>query len=174
MEESSKTTVLEVVPKKAIRKRRTREEIELAKKKEELQKRKDIPSISLSIKSEKKKVDLDYLRDRDRELVKGIFKNFEEPGGTMRFNIRLHKGDKVEKYELEDGQIYTIPLGVARHLKKNCWYPVHAQRQDSKGMVSQYIGQKVHRCSFHILDTIDLEELSSESGHIELIPSMLY
>jgi len=162
-----------VVTAKPMRKRRTKEELEAAKNKEEKKSSAEVvPSIAEELKS--KRVDLRYIRDRDRELVKGVFKNFEEPGGTFKFNIRLYKGDPVTKYELTDGHIYSLPLGVARHLKKNCWYPVHARRQDKDGNFSQYIGQKVHRCSFQILDTIDLEELSLETKHIELIPSMIY
>ena len=64
-----------------------------------------------------------YMRDRDREKVNGVFRNYEVPGGVMDFVYREYKEDKVERYTLKDGEIYSLPRGVVRHLNKNCWYP---------------------------------------------------
>ena len=36
----------------------------------------------------KTKKDLKYMRDKDREMVRGIFRFFEVPGGTMAFSFR--------------------------------------------------------------------------------------
>lgn len=106
------------------------------------------------------KPNLKYLRDKNREMVKGKFIFHEVPGGTLSFPFREFKEDKTERYDLKDGEIYTIPLGVAKHLNKNCWYPVHAYLQDEAGKVSQKIGQKVRRCSFQSLEFVDIEDLT--------------
>jgi hypothetical protein len=102
-------------------------------------------------------------RDKDRELVKGIFRFHEVPGGTMSFVFRAYKKDPVERYDLVDGQVYTLPLGVAKHLNKNCWYPVHAYQQDENGKPSINVGRKVHRCSFQSLEFIDIEGLEESA-----------
>lgn len=125
-------------------------------------------SVQTNIASVKKEVktkpNLKYLRDRDRELVKGIFRFHEVPGGTMMFSIRLWKEDQVENFTLKDGDVYTIPLGVARHLNKNCWYPVHAFAKDDNGHQIQKISEKVRRCSFQSLEFTDLDDLTPVGG----------
>jgi len=108
----------------------------------------------------KTKEQLKYMRDRDREVVKGKFIFHEVPGGTLSFVFKAYKEDNVERYDLTDGEIYSLPLGVARHLNKNCWYPVHAYQQDDAGKVTQKIGQKVRRCSFQSLEFIDTDDLN--------------
>lgn len=112
----------------------------------------------------KQKPNLKYLRDRDRELVKGIFRFHEVPGGTVSFSIRLWKEDDVENYTMVDGDVYTIPLGVARHLNKNCWYPLHAYAMDDNGKQIQKVSQKVKRMSFQSLEFTDLDDLTPVGG----------
>jgi hypothetical protein len=107
----------------------------------------------------KQKKNLRYLRDKDREKVRGIFRFYEVPGGTMSFVFRAYKEDDVERYDFVDGQIYTVPLGVAKHLNKNCWYPVHRHHQDEMGKVSSLVGKKVRRVGFQSLEFIDPEEI---------------
>lgn len=106
------------------------------------------------------KPNLKSQRDRDREKVKGIFRFLEVPGGSMEFVYKAHKGDDVEKFTLRDGEIYTLPLGVARHLNKNVWYPVHSHAVDGNGVPLVTIGQKVNRCSFSPLEFMDIEDLT--------------
>lgn len=102
---------------------------------------------------------LKYMRDKDRELVKGIFRFHEVPGGVMSFVYRAYKEDPVERYDLVDGEVYSLPLGVAKHLNKNVWYPVHAHKLDDEGKVSTIIGRKVKRCSFQSLEFVDIDDL---------------
>lgn len=114
-----------------------------------------------------------YLRDKDRELVKGKFIFHEVPGGTMSFSIKIHKEDPVENYTLVDGEMYSLPLGVARHLNRNCWYPIYSHLSGEKGVSaglsaslygssgqSMKIGQKVRRCSFQSLEFLDIDDLA--------------
>lgn len=103
------------------------------------------------------KTKLEFQRDRDREKVRGMFKFYEVPGGSLSFVYKGYKGDKAEKYTMQDNGIYEIPLGVAKHLNKNGWYPVHQYHKTENGSEVR-VGQKVHRFGFQSLDFIDLEE----------------
>jgi len=124
------------------------------------------PAIPIVRVKDDKKVDrasikktLRYQRDKDRELVKGIFRFHEVPGGTMSFVFRAYKEDPVERYDLLDGEVYTLPLGVAKHLNKACWYPVHAYQMNEAGKPTKNVGRKVHRCSFQSLEFVDIDDL---------------
>ena len=117
-------------------------------------------------KDKKQKPNLRYQRDKDRELVKGIFRFHEVPGGSMSFVFRAYKEDPVERFDLVDGQVYTLPLGVARHLNKNLWYPVHTHALDDHGKPSIRVGQKVRRCSFQSLEFVDVDDLTPTGNSI--------
>lgn len=103
---------------------------------------------------------LKFLRDKDREKVRGVFKFYESPGGTLSFPYRKYKEDDVERYDLTDGQIYTVPLGIAKHLNKSGWYPVHAFINNEDGKPVAKIGQKVRRYGFSSLEFVDVDDLS--------------
>lgn len=113
---------------------------------------------------------LEYLRDQHRQKVKGLFKFYEVPGGILEFDFLEFKGDPVQHYTLKDGEIYEIPLGVARHLNKNGWYPVHAYEVDPNGKSVQKVGQKVRRFGFQSLefiDEVDMGEVGSSVITVE-------
>lgn len=114
----------------------------------------------------KKKPNLKYQRDKDREKVKGIFRFYECPGAQLSFPYKAYKEDQVEKFTLVDGNIYTLPLGVAKHLNKNGFYPVHEYMQDESGKVSMIVGKKVRRFGFQSLEFVDVDELSTEPSQI--------
>lgn len=105
------------------------------------------------------KENLRYQRDKDREMVKGIFRFYEVPGGSMSFVFKMYKQDPVERFDFFDGETYTIPLGVAKHLNKNGWYPVHQYAVDENGKNAMKVGQKVRRFGFQSLEFIDIEDL---------------
>lgn len=109
------------------------------------------------------KQNLTYKRDKDREMVKGIFRFHEVPNGQLDFSFRGYKGDPIKRYSMKDGEVYTIPLGVARHLNKNVAYPVHSFQKDERGALSQKIGETIHRCSFQSLEFIDIEDVPTAS-----------
>lgn len=123
--------------------------------KEKVVSKKTVPHVEPITKSK-----LAERRDKDRENVKGVFQYFELPGGTLSFLHRLYKEDSIKKYTLEDGKIYTIPLGVARHLNANCKYPVHRHQVEENGQSSQLIGKKVSRTGFRSLDFMSIEDLA--------------
>lgn len=108
--------------------------------------------------------DLKDERARDRETVRGIFRFHEVPGGTICFVYKKYKGDPVEKFTMVDGQVYNIPLGVAKHLNKNCWYPVHDYQMDDFGkFTNEYrVSKKVRRVSFQSLEFVDTDDITPE------------
>jgi hypothetical protein len=115
---------------------------------------------------------LQYLRDRDREKVRGMFKFHEVPGGSMSFVFKAYKGEKVERYDLLDGEIYSLPRGVAIHLNKNLSYPEY-EHVKSEGAAlglfnhnapaSMRIAKKTQRCSFQSLEFMDIEGMEEPS-----------
>ena len=116
--------------------------------------------IQTTVTPEKKvKPSLKYMRDRDREKVKGIFKFYECPGGTMSFCYKAYKEDPVERFDFVDGGVYSVPLGVAKHLNKNGFYPIHAHTVDENGKPSMSVGKKVRRFGFQSLEFVDIDEL---------------
>lgn len=112
---------------------------------------------------------LRYLRDKSREMVKGIFRFYEVPNGRMEFIYKEFKEDPVERFDMFDGQAYTVPLGVARHLNKNGWYPEYSFMQGEKDTIGGYgmdgqvmkVGKKVRRFGFQSLEFLDIDEMPS-------------
>ena len=111
------------------------------------------------VKKETVKPNFRYLRDKDREMVRGKFIFHEVPGGSMSFTFRKWKEDPVERYDLVDGEIYTLPLGVAKHLNKECKYPIHAYAMDEQDKPTMKVNQWVRRCSFQSLEFVDIDDL---------------
>ena len=98
------------------------------------------------------KEDLEKMREDDNKMVKGIFRCFEPMGGGFKFSFRKYPHDPVRKYEMTDGQIYTVPKMVAKHLNKNCAYPIHAFIVDANGNQIPGVGKWQKRCSFESLE----------------------
>lgn len=103
-----------------------------------------------------------YMRDQDRVLITGKFRYLEMRGGTLKFSFRKYKGDPVERYELEDGKIYTIPYGVVKHLREEVWYPVHKYLLGPDGKASKFVSYKVHRCTFDSLEFREIQGLGEK------------
>jgi len=130
----------------------------------------------LEMKKKELSKNLRYQRDKDREKVQGVFRFYEVPGGTMSFCYKAYKEDEVERYDMVDGQVYTVPLGVAKHLNKNLWYPEYAYIPSEKGVVGGYGGnqgmkatKKVRRCGFQSLEFIDVDDVPTQVTQVEYI-----
>lgn len=106
------------------------------------------------------------MRARDARLVTGIFENRETPGGGVRFNFKMYKGDEYVTYELFDGERYQLPYGVARHLNNSCFFREwsHLPSEMAYNAVAdgrmQPVGKmmeskKKHRFSFRSLEYMD-------------------
>ena len=139
------------------------------------------------ITEKKKKLNLDYLHAKDNEKVKGIFRFYEVPGGTISFPFRKYLKDEVETYTMTDGQLYTVPLMVAKHLNENCWYPEYGHIPGETGIKSghtpngmnpthgmrQAVKIKVRRMGFQSLEFMDIEGLNSPDSQIIEVTSAL-
>ena len=124
-------------------------------------------------KAPKEKPNLRYMRDKDREMVTGIFRFYEIPGGSMSFSFKKYKEDPIERFDLVDGVTYRIPLGVARHLNKNGWIPVHQYSVDETGKPMIRIGQKVRRFGFQSLEFIDIDDLTIDDKQIVTVEQVI-
>ncbi len=111
----------------------------------------------------KTNINAQHQRERDKEKVRGIFKYYEVPGGTFSFVYGpIYKGDSTERFDFEDGKVYSIPLGVAKHLNKNGWYPEHKHVVDEYGKSIAVIGTKHRRFGFQSLEFVDIDDLTPE------------
>lgn len=118
----------------------------------------------------RKKINYDQLRDQDRQMVKGIFRNHEVPGGPLSFCYKFYEGDQVVNINLLDGEVATIPLGAAKHLNKNCWYPEYEHHKGHDvGVQGGYgsprgmrIGKKIKRYSFQSLEFMEAADLNPD------------
>lgn len=106
----------------------------------------------------KKTANLDKEYEKDQQLVNGIFRYHELPGGTLSFVYRKHKKEPIRRYTLVDGQRYELPLGVAKHLNSSGKYPVHQYELDQSGLPSMRIGKYVRRYGFQSLEFIADED----------------
>lgn len=102
---------------------------------------------------------LEAARKEDAKIVKGIFHFYEVPGGLLEFPYLKYPNDEVYFFKQFDGDVCSIPLGVAKHLNNNCKYPVHKFAQDEFGKPVQKIGQKISRTGFQSLEFVNVEEL---------------
>jgi len=124
--------------------------------------RKDIKEVTSKDVPSKDVPSKDVLaREKDHEMVKGIFRFHELPGGEMGFVFKKYFGDRIEKYNMKDGEVYTVPRMVARHLNTNCAYPSYDYKNDEQGRPVMGIAEKVRRCSFQSLDFIDMDEVAT-------------
>lgn len=115
------------------------------------------------------------MKDRDSELVTGIFKNLENPGsggsrGSLVFSYKAYPGEENTIYELWDGERYSLPRGVARHLNNSCFYREYSHLQGEHGTQglrggsnadgklntsNMQMSKKIHRYAFHSLEFMD-------------------
>lgn len=124
---------------------------------------------------------IDAMRERDMELVTGIFRYIEKPNQKLQFNYHKYEGDGNPRYELVDGQRYRLPRMVARHLNQNCYY-VEYQRMAARlggdqgvmmagtgnedTQAQMYGVKKIHRTEFRSLEFMD-EDLYPEVNQIQ-------
>jgi len=124
------------------------------------------------IREKSPKVNLAYQRDKDREKVKGVFRFYEVPNGELKFTYRKYKGDPIERFALKDGEICSIPLGVAKHLNKSGKYPVHAHAVDANGKPTYKLGKTVRRYGFQSLEFIDPEDFCTVDSSLITVESV--
>lgn len=128
--------------------------------------------VQTTVKKDNKAV-LKLQREKDREIVRGIFRFYEVPGGSIKFSYKKYKEDPVETFELKDGEVYSIPLGVAKHLNKNCYQVEHAYTTDENGAPSTKVGRKIQRCGFQSLEFIPEEDLQEAGSNLYTVEKVL-
>jgi len=99
--------------------------------------------------------DEDEQYKEESRMVPGIFRYYEIEGGILKFSYRKYKRDGIKNYEFKDGERYTIPLHVAKHLNNTGWYAVHVNATDKEGNQTERIGSKIHRYGFNSLEFIE-------------------
>lgn len=138
------------------------------------------PIVRVPVKKTKEDVEREMKsrRDRDSELVTGVFRNRECPAnayqsGMLQFRIKLHKGDEFKAYELKDGEHYRLPRGVVRHINENCYYKEYTHLSGEGGTTGiraahndgrlkaekMQASRKVHRFEFVVLEFLDDDDL---------------
>ncbi len=77
------------------------------------------------------------------KTVKGRFRCFESPGSSHKIQVKKYKDVPMFSKQMIDGEVYDVPLYVARHLNGidavardingnvgSCSYPVHGFKWD--------------------------------------------
>jgi len=87
-------------------------------------------------------------KKKDLRMVRGMFKNNETVGGRAKFIYYKYADFPQNKFDMNDGEIYTIPFMVAQHLNDNCAYRVHENYSNEDNQIKQRVGSKIQRYSF--------------------------
>jgi hypothetical protein len=90
-------------------------------------------------------------------MVRGKFVYHEVPHGVMMFPYLKYKEDAIQNYTMYDGGIYTVPLGVAKHLNSEVAYPTHVYKRNEKGQQETVVSEMMNRCSFQSLEFMDFK-----------------
>lgn len=114
------------------------------------------------------------LREKDLKMVKGMFKFYEVPGGEIEFPFLKYKEDgRPKMYKFIDGQVYNIPLMVAKHLNTSGTYDQYGYVPSENGKPLEKVMGKVRRYGFQSLEFTDEEEIGSgEQNKIVIAESM--
>lgn len=104
-----------------------------------------------TLKSARNKLDA-FIKE-DTVMVKGRFRCFDNPGSSVRIQIKKYKDVPMFDKTMIDEGTYEIPLYVARHLNgidatathlngkiHSCSYPVHGFKTDGMHLPESYEG----------------------------------
>ena len=108
-----------------------------------------------------KKLRAEY--ERKSQMVKGLFTFNEQRGATFKFGFcefPKRFGDCPTMYELKDGEMCTIPLGVAEHIRDNLFYYEVEERMEC-GQAMR-IKRKVRRATFENSDFTPVSLVEAE------------
>jgi hypothetical protein len=75
--------------------------------------------------------------EEETKLVKGRFRNYETPGGTGTVQMVKYPGIPAFQKTMQDGELYEIPLYVARFL-------------NGVDVLAKGAGEKTHTCSYPV------------------------
>ena len=106
--------------------------------------------------------------ERDHEDVRGKFHNYESPGNSLKFRYRKWKQDDIEEWEFKDGEIKSIPLMVAIHLRQSGKDKKYQHKLNSEGKQVQQEAIPFKRYSFEFLDFLPKEAYEHEESLVEV------
>lgn len=106
-----------------------------------------------TLTKEEKHEYIKHLKEKDCEMVTGVFRCNEPQGGNVEFNCMAYPGEDPKKYHFYDGEQYTIPRYVARRIENEfqgcgCWYPTNKYLLDEAGKAMVHLGKKNRRFGF--------------------------
>lgn len=101
-------------------------------------------SINLDTKDENKK----DIKKEELKMVKGIFRNLENPKSPLSFRLRLESWHIDKLWKFEDGEEIEIPKYVANHLNNNCTYNEYEHAKDEKGNPIMKVKRVINRFNF--------------------------
>lgn len=118
---------------------------------------KERQSFTRNLTMDEKKSYVKYCRDRDCEMVTGVFRSLEPLGGTLMMTAMAYDGESPVKYELFDGQSYTIPKYMAKRFENEfqgsgTWYPTNGHILDAYGKPMVNVGKKNRRFAFSSME----------------------
>lgn len=110
-----------------------------------------------SLTKEEKAAYISHLKSRDTEMVTGIFRCHEPPGGSVEMTAMAYEGENPVKYLFLDGEQYTVPRYIARRFESEfqgvgTWYPTHTNILDENGKPTVAIGKKNRRFGFSSME----------------------
>ena len=122
-----------------------------------------IPPIEKTAKEAAKEKLQNFMKEELR-TVKGIFQNFETPGGNLRVQVRKYPGHFFDQV-LTDGVECEVPLYIARHLNGidvtaegingklgTCSYAIHSHIMDKNGVPIVSTDKRKKRFGFQSLE----------------------
>ena len=160
--------------------------------------RQTAPQVDFKAPDEAKKITktqlqmkIESIKERDKEMVTGIFNFREKPNGRLQFMFQKYAEDGMKKYVLYDGKRYKIPRMVARHLNQNCYYVEYTRLAgkfgDATGAMqgaydnkfqdgietdevntNMYAVNRIHRTEFRSLEFMD-DDLDAASNLTEVV-----
>lgn len=103
------------------------------------------------------------MMEEDAKIVRGRFTFHEASKNKLKFPYKKYPGQPVETYEMMDGDIIEIPLGVAKHLN-SLGVDEYDFKPDAKGnMVNTKVGKRL-RCSFQSMEFVDEKDYLGKAG----------
>ncbi len=109
-----------------------------------------------------------YLKAKDLENVRGIFHFWECKGGILKFDLMKYKNTKPD-WEMVDGQMYTVPLYVAKHLNTTGFIEEEKTIQDPVTLGYRKIKQNRRRYSFESLEFLPPEIIGTSTEYEGLV-----
>lgn len=104
----------------------------------------------------KKSRNIEYMKDKGNEKVRGVFKYYEQPGQTATFPFKFFPGEPVTVYELTDEHEYEVPLILAQYINNNCKYPLHKYLENAKSTDDVVVDRMVQRMGFVSTEMFDI------------------